>query len=582
MIGSLYSGLSGLMGYQNAVDVTGNNIANQQTIGFKYSRTAFSSLFTERRYRLQNQLLANDEQPLRGSTGRPGMGTNLSSIDTIMTPGMIENTGVFSDVAIGGNGFFFVGPNKGVESAALSGRLYASKVGNFEKNVFPDIIQTSTGLSLYGFLGKDDGNGNIVIDDIPTEADMLQATQVEKGEFLNRLEPISLEQLQTISAKKTDAVNLSGNIDAQVGPSKLLRFEQTDNLGNQYVIQLETSRDFSMLDSELGNEYEEYELKINVKDIQGNDIQGFSPDTKRIVFSPSGDLMTTEGAILNNLRIELAEGNEINLKKEDLLANLNYSSPKITSYTDIYSDKGFKDRVPFLFEKIETNQWRLKPEFPSSGNIQKIFLKGPDGEYDLEASGGIGLTFDTSGNVTSAQIYDSTGEPLEDMETLVFTYTDGTSLEIGFDATNLKESALTSNVSVNQDGGRSSGYLTNVEFSMDGYLLGNYSNQVQLKLAFIPLARFRSSEALKSTSTDPLLYEISRNNVGIPDTNFYGYFKPGQGMSGNLVPYALEISNVDISKEMVNLIKYQRAIQLNARTVQTADQILQQAVQLKG
>ena len=168
------------------------------------------------------------------------------------------------------------------------------------------------------------------------------------------------------------------------------------------------------------------------------------------------------------------------------------------------------------------------------------------------------------------------------METLVFTYTDGTSLEIGFDATNLKESALTSNVSVNQDGGRSSGYLTNVEFSMDGYLLGNYSNQVQLKLAFIPLARFRSSEALKSTSTNPLLYEISRNNVGIPDTNFYGYFKPGQGMSGNLVPYALEISNVDISKEMVNLIKYQRAIQLNARTVQTADQILQQAVQLKG
>jgi flagellar hook protein FlgE len=53
-------------------------------------------------------------------------------------------------------------------------------------------------------------------------------------------------------------------------------------------------------------------------------------------------------------------------------------------------------------------------------------------------------------------------------------------------------------------------------------------------------------------------------------------------MSGNLVPYALEMSNVDISKEMVNLIKYQRAIQLNSRTVQTADQILQQAIQLKG
>src|SRR6056297_1032288 len=451
MIGSLYSGLSGLMGYQNAVDVTGNNIANQQTIGFKYSRAAFSSLFTEKRYQLKNQLLANDEQPLKGSTSRPGMGTNISSIDTIMTPGMIENTGVFSDVAIGGNGFFFVGPNKGAESASLSGRLYASKVGNFEKNVFPDIIQTSTGLSLYGFLGKDDGNGNIIIDNIPTEDEMVNANQIEKGEFLNRLEPITLEKLQTISAKKTDAVNLSGNIDVQIGPSKLLRLEQTDNLGNPYVIQLETSRDFSMLDSDLGNEYEEYELKINVKDINGNPIEGFSPDSKRIVFSPSGDLMTTEGTVLNNLRIELEEGNEININKDELLDNLNYSSPKVTNYTTIYSDAGYEDRVPFIFEKIESNQWRLKPDFPSSGNIEQMILKGPDGEYDLEESGGIGLTFDSSGKVAAAQIYDATGAPLEDMEKIIFTYEDGTSLEVGFKATDLMESALISNVSVNQE-----------------------------------------------------------------------------------------------------------------------------------
>jgi flagellar hook protein FlgE len=171
---------------------------------------------------------------------------------------------------------------------------------------------------------------------------------------------------------------------------------------------------------------------------------------------------------------------------------------------------------------------------------------------------------------------------LEEIQGFVFTYEDGSQIEVEWKDTDLIESALIADVNATQIGGRSSGYLTNVEFSSDGYLLGNYSNKSQAKLAFIPLARFRSTEALASTSTDPLLYQIPVNEAGTPDINFFGYFKPGQGMSGNLVPYALEMSNVDISKEMVNLIKYQRAIQLNSRTVQTADQILQQAIQLKG
>src|SRR6056297_551797 len=248
MIGSLYSGLTGLMGYQNAVDVTGNNIANQGTIAFKYSRTAFSSLFSENRYYASNNIDGQGNFGISSRTKRAGLGTNLSSIDTIMTSGIIENTGVFSDVAIGGNGFFFVGPNKDEAGQSVSGRLYASKVGNFEKNMFPDLIQTSTGLALYGFLGKDDGNGNIVFDDIPTEAQMMDATQAEKGDFLNRLEAISLEELQTISPKKTESIEFSGILDTQLGPDKLVRINQTDNLGTPYEVSFELSRDYSMLD----------------------------------------------------------------------------------------------------------------------------------------------------------------------------------------------------------------------------------------------------------------------------------------------------------------------------------------------
>src|SRR6056297_1227435 len=150
MIGSLYSGLTGLMGYQNAVDVTGNNIANQGTIAFKSSRTSFSSLFTENRSYASPTVMGR----------KVGLGTTISSIDTIMTMGIIENTGVASDVAIGGDGFFIVGdkPTE-MEDGEQTGsdKKYLSRVGNFEKNMFPDLIQTSTGHILYGYLGKDDG-----------------------------------------------------------------------------------------------------------------------------------------------------------------------------------------------------------------------------------------------------------------------------------------------------------------------------------------------------------------------------------------------------------------------------------------
>ncbi|MFW6262713.1 MAG: flagellar hook-basal body complex protein [Thermotogota bacterium] len=587
MIGSLYSGSTGLMGYQNAVDVTGNNIANQGTIGFKYSRTAFSSLFSENRYYSSNNIDGQGNFGISSRTKRAGLGTDVSSIDTIMTNGIIENTGVFSDVAIGGNGFFFVGPNKDENNASVSGRLYASKVGNFEKNMFPDLIQTSTGLALYGFLGKDDGKGNIVFDDIPTEEQMMDASQAEKGEFLNRLEPISLEELQTISPKKTDSIEFSGVLDAQMGPDKLVKLNQKDNSGTPYTVHFELSRDYSMLDNSLGSRYEEYEISIKVKDSDGNIVQGISPETKRVVFSPDGLLLNKNGDAINNLSITLADGSEINVEQEDL--NFNYQSPRLVTYTDIFAQNGDEDQLPLFFEKIELNKWRLKPDLPKAGNIAAIALKGETDEYiltDKDSSevetGGIELNFDNLGKLISKDIIDNSGNPLEEIQAFVFTYEDGSTIEVDWEDKDLVESALTADVNATQIGGRPSGFLTDVEFSSDGYLLGNYSNQIQEKLAFIPLARFRSTEALTSTSTNPLLYQVPVDEGGTPDINFYGYFKPGQGMSGNLVPYALEMSNVDISKEMVNLIKYQRAIQLNSRTVQTADQILQQAIQLKG
>ncbi len=587
MIGSLYSGLTGLMGYQYAVDVTGNNIANQGTIAFKYSRTSFSSLFAENRYYASNQGNVPGKYSLTGWSNRAGLGTSISSIDTIMSTGIIENTDVSSDVAIGGEGFFIVGggPDRGNDS--FSEKIYLSRVGNFQKNMFPDLIQAGTGLSLYGYLGKDDGNGNIVIGDIPTEEEMKKATQQEKLDYLKNLTPMTLEDLQEISSKKTEAVDFSGILNAQVGPTEKVKIEGFDNTGDSYDILLQFSRDYAMLNQDLGRDYEAYEMSIVIKNEAGEVIES-TPNVTGVVFSPSGDLLTDSGEIMNNLTLNLPNNRIITVEKGEILGNVDYISPEVTTYADIFGSYGLKDKLPFIFEKIKVGEWNLKPDLQDDGNIQSISLKGESGTYLLSTKGegeietnGVRILFDYSGNVESYAIVDPDGNIIDTMKSFVFEYSEDNTIEVAWESENLVQSALTSDVTATQKEGREPGSLTGIQFSSSGYLLGNYSNGEQLRLGFIPLATLRSTEALNHTSSNPLLYEIPITN-GALDENFYGLYKPGRGLTGNLIPSALEISNVDISKEMVNLIKYQRAIQLNARTVQTADQILQQAIQLKG
>jgi flagellar hook protein FlgE len=55
----------------------------------------------------------------------------------------------------------------------------------------------------------------------------------------------------------------------------------------------------------------------------------------------------------------------------------------------------------------------------------------------------------------------------------------------------------------------------------------------------------------------------------------------GRGSRGAILSQSVESSNVDISKELVTLIAYQRAFQSNARTVTTADELLQEISNLK-
>src|SRR5690625_5020714 len=119
MLRSLYSGVSGLRGFQTKLDVIGNNIANVNTVGYKKSRVTFQDLMSQ------------TSQGAMGPTGnrggvnpvQVGTGSTLSSIDVIHTQGFRETTNNPLDLQIEGDGYFMVDTPNGI-AYTRAGNLY--------------------------------------------------------------------------------------------------------------------------------------------------------------------------------------------------------------------------------------------------------------------------------------------------------------------------------------------------------------------------------------------------------------------------------------------------------------------------
>ncbi len=102
MMRSLYSGVSGLQNHQIRMDVIGNNISNVNTTGFKKGRVNFHDLLSQ-----TIQGAARPTEEVGGVNPKQvGLGVAIASIDTIHTQGSLQTTGVKSDLALQGEGFF--------------------------------------------------------------------------------------------------------------------------------------------------------------------------------------------------------------------------------------------------------------------------------------------------------------------------------------------------------------------------------------------------------------------------------------------------------------------------------------------
>ncbi len=104
MLRSLFAGISGLRVNQTMLDVTGNNIANANTTGFKSSTTVFQDTLSQM---MTGGTAANAE---RGGTNpvQIGLGVQIATTSTNFNQGSAQMTGRGTDLMLQGDGFFVV------------------------------------------------------------------------------------------------------------------------------------------------------------------------------------------------------------------------------------------------------------------------------------------------------------------------------------------------------------------------------------------------------------------------------------------------------------------------------------------
>ncbi|HEX5332093.1 MAG TPA: flagellar hook protein FlgE, partial [Cellulomonas sp.] len=141
MLRSLFSGISGLRSHQTMLDVTGNNIANVNTTGFKSSQTQFQDALSQV---VQN---ASGAQAGTGGTNpaQVGLGVRVAGVTTNFTQGASQLTGRSTDMMIQGDGFFVV--RKGADT-------FYTRAGGFDFDATGQMVLPGEGALVQGWAAK--------------------------------------------------------------------------------------------------------------------------------------------------------------------------------------------------------------------------------------------------------------------------------------------------------------------------------------------------------------------------------------------------------------------------------------------
>ncbi len=539
MIQSFYTGSAGLGSNKEWLSVISDNISNVNTIGFKNERVNFEDLIARSITSFSNNSPKNLEI---------GGGAFATSTVKDFSQGALMNTNSSTDLALDGEGFFMVKDNQGV--------VYYTRAGQFRKDASGNLINTN-GMKLLGWALDETGNMAGSLNEIKIPNDMSPKVTTK----LAFKEPTNLDANSTIITDTFDTgdattynyVN-SVTIYDSLGVSHEAQFYFSHVGSNQWRV-------FGLLDDEPiqftvpgdTNTYDALLVEFNGVG-QINSIKGYGVNTDQALTGAGGERDNADLGSFTLSNTPVLPGSLVITEYTDTAGNhsVNWIDDGHGNIIDLNNDNRVIGTISYDDGSITINQF--------AGNGENEQLTG--GNYK---------TYDTtvsSNKIPPEQI--SIVPIVTNNQNSATLNTGGNPIQFNINMANVKQLDSEFIFYAEQDG-YAKGDLLSTTISEDGVVRGVYSNGQVKDIARIAVATFNDKEMLVRKG----------NNVYLPNSQTYTPIIIPGGVISKIRSGFLELSNVDISKEFINLITAQRAYQANARTITTSDQLLQETMNLK-
>ena len=509
---SFYIPLTGLNADSTALNTIANDLSNMNTTGFKSKSVNFSDLF------YQQIGEAGSGDPIQR-----GSGTQVSNIETDFSNGSPNSTGVDTNVALQGNGFFVVGSG---------GNNLLTRDGDFSLDQNGNLI-TANGLSVMGFPAA---NG-VVNTNAP-----LAAIHIPVG----KVEPPSA----TTSFGMTATLNSS----ASVGDSFSGQVQVYDSLGNAYQANVTYTK--------TGTNTWSYAISLP-DTLQASTTTAGGVNTVTYNFSSSGGTPTTVDPA-TNLTITGPNAGGVSTT---ITAPTVTPGESIVAYANdlrtALNAAGITATVSSAGGQLVINGAGVT----TSGSVIQ------DAVPSAAASGS--LVFNSNGNLVSpsANVAGITFSGLSDgASNLNMTW----NLFGANNTSTLTQVAQTSTVSGTTSGttqnGYASGNYSGFTIGSDGTVTATFNNGQKLNVGQLALGNVVNLQGLEDLGNGDYATTLASGTatIGVSGTSGLGAMQGG----------ALEASNVNISAEFSQLIIAQRAFEANSKAVTTFDTVTQETINM--
>lgn len=525
--------LSGIRAANDDLRITGNNIANASTTGFKKSRAEFGDVYAS---------------SIGSGSSQIGSGVRVQDVAQQFQQGNISFTDNILDLAISGSGFFVTNLN-GDQTFTRSGTFGLDEDGYVVNNI---------NARLQGFLADGNGNVNSLASDIQITSRNLQpqsTTEIESQVNVDSRE-LPPQTGYSISAARITALD-GADVDIEVTNADGLPVTTTISSSAG------TGDDTAATIAATLNGITGVEAVNNGGVIEIILEEGFELSTNPTVAGAPAltDTPTTQMASGFDAEDSTTYNHSTALTVYDSLGNPHVlqqyfiKQPYDPSNTATTANH-WQMAVLVDGENVGAPTDPLDPIDTATLAVFDLYFT-PTGDFDEVASSDIDIEnwtpLDDAGDVIGA-----TGPTGSNFE---LSMTGSTQVSGDFE------------VRAASQNGTTTGRLAGLSIDDTGFVFARYTNGQNRVLAQIALADFSNPQGLEPVGDTSWAETF---DSGVPLVG-----EPGTASLGLVQSGALEESNVDLSEQLVNLIIAQRNFQASAKTIETADQTTQTIINLR-